>query len=67
MPGGRPSNEHEITVLDSPARSSSMIHLDTIHLRDVQLMCVIQSDAAHLFVIHSAAQLIFICHIDTWM
>ena len=27
---------------------SSMIHLDTIHLCDVQLMYMIQCDAAHL-------------------
>lgn len=47
-----------------------MIHLDTIHLRDVQLMCVIHSDAAHLFMIHCAvcaAQLIFISHVNTGM
>lgn len=44
-----------------------MIHLDTIHLRDVQLMYMIQCDAAHIFVIHCATQLIFIWQIYTYI
>lgn len=40
-----------------------MIHLDTIHLCDVQLLYMIQCDAAQVFVIHCARQLIFIWQI----
>ena len=42
------SDACEMIVFDSLVMRSSMIHLDTIHLCDVQFMYMIQCDAAHL-------------------
>jgi len=67
-PWGKASHVCETIVLfDSSAMCSSMIHLDTTHLCDVQLTYMIQCDAAHLFVIHCATQLIFRWQIYTYM
>lgn len=66
-PWGKAFDAHETIVFDSSVTCSCMTHLDTIHLREVQLKHMIRCDAARLFVIHCATQLIVVRQMYTYI